>query len=489
MGIWVVPLYEATNYGCETVGGKARNLGLLIRYGFTVAPGAVVLATAYRAFVNENNLHPLMAALASVDASSANELSVETSLEELRSAILAGTLPQGIEDDLHGILQAQHLLDESVAIRSSATAEDGDLASFAGIHSSYLNIKGLANMTTYIKTCYASLWTPKALAYRRRLTLSDEAVVAAVVVQKMVAAQTSGVAFSADPLTGRRDRMVVAASWGLGEAVVSGAVDPDQVTFDTGFAVPRIIHRYVGRKDMRIVAGTNHGTRVESLPDARTECLDDQVAIRLAFMVQRIDSALSGPLDRPQDVEWAWDGDRLWIMQARPITRLPSPTFPELREQPVIWSNANLKEVVPGVLSPLGSTVIRQALEHNSAAICHAGGLPVPDSVRWIRSFHGRLYFNLSAIQWSFYQIFGVSPADTNRAMGGHQPEIQRPPRVYSKARDRVVHTRRFLRATIHVSHHGRTAPAIFSEYWNTCRKLEHEDLTLLSDAGCTLLL
>jgi len=118
-----------------------------------------------------------------------------------------------------------------VAVRSSATAEDSAIASFAGVHESFLNIREFSNILKAIKGCYASLWTPRAVAYRRKIGLTDNEVAAAVVIMELIPAEAAGVAFSCDPLTGRRDRIAITANFGLGESVVSGSIEPDHTCY------------------------------------------------------------------------------------------------------------------------------------------------------------------------------------------------------------------------------------------------------------------
>src|SRR5262249_16135429 len=130
----------------------------------------------------------------------------------------------------------------------------------------------------------------------------------------------------------------------------------------------------------------------------------------------------------PQDVEWAYDGTRFWLVQARPVTRLPHLSLPEIASFPVIWSNTNLGEVIPGVPSTLAWSLIQTILRGILFASPEAAGYPLPRGLEVVRRFSGRLYFDLSTLQWIFYDSFGMWPAAVNHSLGGHQPEIPVPP-------------------------------------------------------------
>ena len=269
------------------VGGKAANLGELITGGFDVPDGFCVATSAYRA-ATEGRLPD--------DAESAEEAAVDPSA--VRAAILAAPMPDAVAKAIREAYS--HLgsgRDVPVAVRSSATAEDLPGASFAGQQDTYLDVVGIDAVLDAVHRCWASLWTDRAVAYRASQRMDGADVALAVVVQRMVDARVAGVLFTADPVTGRRRQAVVDAAPGLGEAVVSGGVDPDHFVVDS--ATGTILSR-------------SHGASAQF-------CLTDGQIRRLATLGERVEAAFG----TPQDIEWAFDGsDRLWLTQSRPITTL-----------------------------------------------------------------------------------------------------------------------------------------------------------------------
>ncbi|HEY9247034.1 MAG TPA: PEP/pyruvate-binding domain-containing protein, partial [Candidatus Methanoperedens sp.] len=229
---------ESAESEITEAGGKGLNLGRLYRYGFQVPAGGVLTARAYQDFLEHNGLAEPIHAAASIKAEEA--LESEEMLEDIRRKINEGHIPGAVRQELAEQLAGMGLLDKPVAVRSSATAEDSAHASFAGVHGSFLNVTGIANIIQAIKGCYASLWTPRAVAYRRKMGLTDDEVAAAVVIMELVPAVSAGVAFSCDPRTGRRDRIAISANFGLGESVVAGAVEPDEYMLDPRRILPEL---------------------------------------------------------------------------------------------------------------------------------------------------------------------------------------------------------------------------------------------------------
>lgn len=282
-----VPLHDLRRTDLPLAGGKGANLGELVAAGFAVPPGFVVTTDAYRAAV---------APLAVVDA----------------AAVAAVPVPPDVEAAVRAAYQ--ELGAGPVAVRSSATAEDLPGAAFAGQQDTFLGIVGEDELLDAVRRCWASLWTERAVAYRERLRIPAESVAIAVVVQRMVPADYAGVLFTADPVTGARDRVLIDASPGLGEAVVSGLVTPDHIVVDADDA---IVERTAGRRETVIRAVDGGGTRTDAGSDAPP--LDDEAIVELARTGRRI----AAHFGAPQDIEWAVAGDGLAILQARPMTALP----------------------------------------------------------------------------------------------------------------------------------------------------------------------
>ncbi len=407
---WVLGWGEAAGAGPGACGGKGWNLGRLRRYGFPVPAGGVLVADAYDRLMTAPPLAARRDELAGVTAAEAASPEVVRRLESLRAAVLGAELPSGVADAVRGFLGTAGLSGEPLAVRSSAAAEDGAAASFAGIHQSFLNVRGADAVLAAVKGCYASLWTPHAVAYRRRLGIADREAACAVVLCAMVRGRgadrprAAGVAFSCDPHRGRRDVTAISAVHGLGDALVSGRVTPEEITV------------VLDKGELRVAGRRPHRGRV----------LSDDEALQLARLTTRVHWAL-GDGQGPQDVEWAHDGERFWLVQARPVTRVPRVAFPEIAGLPVVWSNANLKEAIPGVVSTLTASTLFVALDGLLYAAPAAVGYAVPPGLELARRFAGRAYFDLSLFHWIFYDSFGLLPAEANRALGGYQPELPVP--------------------------------------------------------------
>jgi rifampicin phosphotransferase len=296
----------------NAVGGKALNLGIMSSGGLPVPGGFCVTTDAYRLVVADQ-LDDLMGKLADAADSDA----VAAAAEEARRRVLAIKPP----DELRSAIADQYQAmgdDEPVAVRSSATAEDLAYASFAGQQDTYLNVVGVAALLDAVRRCWASLWTDRANSYRNANGIDHRSVALAVVVQHMIDASVAGVMFTANPVTGNRNETVIDASPGLGEAVVSGAVNPDHFVVNS---VDRsIVTRRLGDKKMMITSVPGGGTAHHELAGQSTgPCLDDQQLLQLVDLGQQVQQLYGAP----QDTEWALDSaHRFWLTQARPITTL-----------------------------------------------------------------------------------------------------------------------------------------------------------------------
>jgi len=353
-----------------------------------------------------------------------------------RGAVLAAGAP--ISAIGHGLEQLG--LDQTaVAVRSSATAEDSSRASFAGIHRTYLNVCGREAVERAAQGCIDSLTTPEAQSYRRRMGFADEEVRCAVVICEMVDALCAGVAFSCDPANGRRDLILIDAAEGLGDILVQGAVNPVRMSW----------RRSTGRLVRE--SGPAPGAL---LPLDREQ--------ELVHIVERVQWALGEGRD-PQDVEWAYDGERIWILQARPVTVLPRAGWTATASLPCYWSTANLKDNVPGVPSELTWSALCNGISEALYAAPRAARYEIPAGMELIRRFHGRAYFDLTGMQWAFYDAFGILPADTVQAIGGSQPEIPVPknPLAGQEGRRRRIARLRLIRQLW--AHRGKGRAALES--------------------------
>jgi rifampicin phosphotransferase len=473
---YVLTFIEAVAAGPARVGGKGWNMGRLARFGFAIPNGCAVAVEAYWDFLAQNGLMDEVEALGALSADWAASEEGAVRLAALRERITRGMLPGDLLGEVSRVLQGAGVPDDAaLAVRSSATAEDSAGASFAGIHKSFLSVIGPAALADAIRQCYASLWTPTAVAYRRKMGVTDRQVGGALVIQQLVQAIYAGVAFSADPVTGRRDRVVINAAYGLGESVVSGSVEADEYHLHIDHTGPvRLVGGRIGLKHEAVRPHFDGGTIVEELGYAeRSEpVLAKPQLEELCRVVRRIQDTL-GESIQPQDVEWCHDGWRLVITQARPITALPEATFPALAGQATIWSNANLKDATPGVQSPLGWWFNSLTVEVLLRQIFWRAGYELPEGLTWSRLWDGRVYMNLSALQWAAYDAFGWPPSETNRALGGHQPEIHVPgaaPVWTGLGRQRL---QRMSRMGLLLRRSARNAEATFKRVWQWCEEFE----------------
>ncbi len=306
------------------VGGKCASLGELLGAGIDVPDGFAVTVPAFEQFRDTGTLRADLRALVR-GADPASSRSLQSAHDRATALVSATPVPDDID---HAIREAYRELCRGmgaepdalpVAVRSSAVAEDGDAASFAGQQETYLWVVGADSVVEHVRACWASLYTPQAIAYRTRLS-EDRAVEAtriSVAVQAMVDAEVSGVAFTVSPRTGDRSVVAVNASWGLGHAIVSGEVTPDE--FWVSKVGPRITATTVATKARRCVADpSGAGTRSEDVPAELRDvaCLADDDVLALTALAVRIEEHYGSP----QDIEWARAGDRFLVLQSRPET-------------------------------------------------------------------------------------------------------------------------------------------------------------------------
>lgn len=415
---------EVFQAGSGKAGGKGWNIGRLARYGFNVPRGGVLSIRAYQDFIQDNSLKETTVNI--LQGESVEELGAqerERELLEIRKKIETGHIPLRIQKELFTWLKNTGLLDKPLAIRSSATAEDGSRTSFAGIYESFLNVNGEDNILSAIKGCYASLWTPRAVAYRRKMQVNDNELYMAVVIMEMVNAKAAGIGFTCDPRTGREDIIHISANFGLGESVVSGAVEPDEYKVNY---IQEIIHKTIGRKEGKTVVRSIGGTEfVKTDNKSYSQVLTDKEICDLGLLIQRIFDSL-GCGEQHQDIEWVFDGENVVLVQARPVTALPRYTLTGIKNKPNIWSNANFKDAIPMVQSTLNWHILKQCLlDCFFDTLFKTMGYKIPPGLQYVRLYKGRAYINMSILQWGFYDGLGIAPRDINGAFGGHQPEIE----------------------------------------------------------------
>lgn len=301
-----------------SVGGKGGSLGELTRAGIAVPDGFVVRTAAFEAFIAElERSAPLRER---VEALRPEDLGAIAALSsELVARVRQAPMPQLLRvalADAHCSLCADHAA-SPVAVRSSATTEDAEDASFAGLQDTYLWVLGSAEVERQVRDCWASLYSVPSISYRRRQGLPEAGVAMAVVVQRMVDARCAGVMFTRSPTTGDRSVIVIEGAWGLGSAVVSGEVTPDR--FVMGKITGEITVRDIRDKHVRHVPLAGGGTVEQETPAGLREapCLSDEQLQQLREAGRRIEKHYG----RPQDIEWAFDQEGvLRILQSRPET-------------------------------------------------------------------------------------------------------------------------------------------------------------------------
>lgn len=431
---------DAARLGPGVAGGKGAQLGRLARYGLPVGDGCVITADAYRASMDS--------ALqgAALRACAMPESAQDAELAQLRHRMLARPLPLALDHALDDLLQRKGWQSQALAVRSSAPGEDSAQASFAGIHRSVLNAIGRDALADAVRTVWASLWTPQAVAYRERIGMPHADAAMAVVLMPMVTAMASGVVFTADPRSGREDRMVISGVRGLGEALVSGLVCGEDIVLGTDdlHEAWTVLERRPASATLALEPALAGGVKQRNLTpvEQSAQVLDDTQALALGVLAQDVANALdfSAPW---YDIEWVWDGQRFHVVQARPITALPWHTYPGLQGQVSMWTNGNSRDVLPHVFDACDLQYWKSGVNLLLEAGLKASGYTVLAGIQRCALFMGRVYYNASVMQWEAYDCIGMPPQMVNRWLGGHQSEIQVPP---LKLRHKLSHLARTLR-------------------------------------------
>lgn len=326
-----------------------------------------------------------------------------------------------------------------VAVRSSATTEDQPGHSFAGQHGTYFT-PDVAMCLVGLKHCWASLWTERAFEYRAARGVDHAESSMAVVVQSLVPAEASGVAFTVDPVSGRGDRLIIESCFGLGEALVSGKVSPDRLVFAADGLL--LLEEVISRKTIEILVGFDGRVYEWDVPPARATLpsLSPDIGRKVASLALRAADTLGYPVD----MEWAVSEGRVFVLQARPITglpageRVPTPTAEaspasvgspgaarpapmEPHDEPLrVWSNVNAGEVLPGVVSPMTWSVVQRVVNSMLAALFRRSGVdvqgrPIVDLIA------GRAYFDVTLLASAFQRMPNLASMDVDRLLGGLQ--------------------------------------------------------------------
>ncbi|HUS52308.1 MAG TPA: phosphoenolpyruvate synthase [Candidatus Bathyarchaeia archaeon] len=300
------------------VGGKGANLGEMTSFGIPVPPGFMVTAQAYEQFLEENQLEPKISKfLKEIDSS--DPQSYQGVSQRIKKVISQGKIPKEVAREIiNSYLKLGKLFKHSlVSVRSSATAEDLPTASFAGQQATFLNVQGEASLVDAVRQCWASLFEPRAIFYREEQGFAHLKVAIAVIVQEMVQSDTSGVMFTLDPISNQKNRIVIEAIYGLGELIVQGSVTPDHYLVDRKSL--KILKKKINEQAVRLVK-VRQVNKHQSVPlNLRLKQKITNAQIR---QLAKLGKKIHQHYFFPQDIEWAIEKGKIFILQTRPVTTI-----------------------------------------------------------------------------------------------------------------------------------------------------------------------
>jgi pyruvate,water dikinase len=382
------------------VGGKGANLGELTKLGVLVPGGFCITVSAYREFFSgiEEEVMQRVSALNLND-----HVDLQIKATAIRDIVLNAQVPEGIE----GIVRNAYLeINEPVAVRSSATAEDLPTSSFAGQHDTYLNVVGENQLIDKVKESWASLWTPRAIVYREKAGFDHRVVGMCVVVQTMVFPSVSGVMFTFNSVEGSRNEIVIESTFGLGEALVSGSVTPD--SFIVNKKDLKVLRKVISEKKNMVVPA-KEGTAERTIPKEKqnAQTLSDKELTHLAEIGLKIEDHYK----TPQDIEWCIGKKNIYILQSRPVTDIGRvvPQLPghELEGLEGVWTKSPLDERVQEPLTPFTWSIAKESIPSFFTALS-ALGFHFPEEEDMVRLFYGRPYLSKTELEKVFSHLPGV---------------------------------------------------------------------------------
>ena len=445
---YVRPLDDPTP-SLEDLGGKGESLAKLAAAGFAVPDGFHITTAAYRAVVDSHHLGPQIARECAVGESDSQALPAAAA--RLRELFTSHPVPAAVANEIKA--GYARLGSPPVAVRSSATAEDLPDASFAGQQESFLNVTGLDHLMMSVQRCWASLWTERAIRYRSRHGIDHSSVWLAVVVQRMVEADAAGVMLTADPITGDTSVIEINAAWGLGEAVVSGLVTADRFTVDRNSG--RLLRSEIKPKTTMTVS-TAGGATEQPVPMRRQT--EPSLTQAQASELAAVGTKITDLYGRPMDVEWCRAGEQFFVLQARPITALSPPDpWNDSRNGDFLWTNTNVGEAIPDVMTPATWSMV-QVFLHDAMATAS-----IPPFVGYGR-IGGRIYLNVSVMK-TLSGAFGVPEKRfrdlTEEVFGRLADDLEIPP----VQAPRLAILRGVLPMAIHVLGEARRDKKILNSY------------------------
>lgn len=331
---YLTKLQELKKDDVKTGGGKASNLGELLRGGFRVPGGFCVNSDGFWQFMKYNNIiNEIDRVVNAAKDDKTTELSQQ--IEALKNAIITGSYPGDLRAEIESLYN-ELPEGKKVAVRSSATAEDLKEASFAGQQETYLGVCGIDELLNKIKECFASLYDARAVLYRQKMGFNSTDVALAVIVQEMINSDVSGVIFTENPVRRNSDEIMINASYGLGESIVSGQVNPDIFIYSK--SKNEIVMKTLGSKQISIYMNAHNGTdTIETAEEKRKSySLTDEQIIELSDVSKKIEDMYKMPMD----IEWAYENGKLYILQARAVTTLNVREETHLRPQAEVAEQA-----------------------------------------------------------------------------------------------------------------------------------------------------
>lgn len=380
---FILSFNEIDSKDLPRVGGKGANLGEMTKAGFPVPYGFCVTTESYKEFIKHNNLSDFI-------AQAIRKASLDTIIQigqEIREKISLSEIPGQVEQSIIKAINKEGA-GLFYAVRSSATAEDLPFASFAGQQDTYLNIKGEKSLLNSIRNCWASLFTDRAILYRIQNNIEHDTVQMSVIIQKMVLPEVSGIMFTADPVSGHRGILSIDASYGLGEALVSGLVSPDIYKFRKSKS--QIESAIIAEKRLAIMPIEGGGTqKVEITGEKSTSQVMSDFQIR---SLAELGMAIEKHYGCPQDIEWCLEKGKIYIVQSRAITSLfPLPEPKPHDEELHTYISFNHLQVMTDPISPLGRDMLRLFPPVDREARSS-------EDYNYLKSAAGRIYIDMSVL-------------------------------------------------------------------------------------------
>jgi phosphohistidine swiveling domain-containing protein len=411
----ILPFAAIRDTSLPAVGAKALSLARMARLGLPVPAGFCVTVQAYRQHLAEHDLDALVKETIPA-AREADPVEKSRLLASLRDAITTGVLPVEFRKLVEQSFQ--QLDARRIAVRSSSTVEDLPGLSFAGLYDTLLLKGDVWTCLDAVKKCWASLWTERAFDYREKNRVDHINAGMCVIVQKMISAEASGVIFTADPVTGDRERLTIEAVFGLGEGAVSGRVAPDRFVLARDDL--RILEQTVSRKTLEMVFTEQWGVREWPIDPERQEqpALTPALAQRLGKLARQVEQAFTSP----QDIEWALKDGEPFLLQARPITTSARDQAWAAKQ---VWTNVNIGEAMPEAAPPMARSGLRKFAGNLLRYIGRLAGVRISMGDEAVfNEIAGRVYFNVNALLAIGRGIPIVNRMELSELLGGVSDEL-----------------------------------------------------------------